>query len=185
MTRFKVVHAVGEDWAHAAQTCADGLANVSKEANFAFIYVTDRLAEDFSSILTYLRHKTGIEHWVGSVGMGICAERSEYFDCRAIAVMADVGVEEQVNQMVEAALDEFGRVDILINNAAYRGSTPITEMTTEQWRMAAAGNADGPFFCSRAVVPMAPSAGCMSWGCSGSGCRSCPTSWTSRSPGPR
>ena len=88
MTRFKVVHAVGEDWAHAAQTCADGLASVSKEANFAFIYVTDRLAEDFSSILTYLRHKTGIEHWVGSVGMGICAERSEYFDCRAIAVMA-------------------------------------------------------------------------------------------------
>jgi 3-oxoacyl-[acyl-carrier protein] reductase len=81
------------------------------------------------------------------------AAEARAFGVRAIVQMADVGVEEQVNQMVEAALAEFGRVDILINNAAYRGSTPITEMTTEQWRMAAAGNADGPFFCTRAVVP--------------------------------
>lgn len=88
MNRFKVVHAVGEDWAHAAQACADGLAGVAQEANFAFVYVTDRLAEDFSSILAYLRQKTGIKHWVGSVGIGICAERTEYFDCRAVAVMA-------------------------------------------------------------------------------------------------
>jgi len=88
MNRFKVVHATGEDWAHAAQACADGLAGVAQEANFAFIYVTDLLAEDFSNILNYLRQKTGIEHWVGSVGVGICADRAEYFDCRAVAVMA-------------------------------------------------------------------------------------------------
>ncbi len=88
MNRFKVVHAAGEDWAHAAQACADGLAGVAEEANFAFVYVTDLLAEDFSHILNYLRRKTGIAHWVGSVGVGICAERSEYFDRRAVAVMA-------------------------------------------------------------------------------------------------
>ncbi len=88
MNRFKTVHAAGEDWAHAAQACADGLASVAREANFAFIYVTDLLAEDFGKILAYLRQKTGIEHWVGSVGIGICAERAEYFDCRAVAVMA-------------------------------------------------------------------------------------------------
>jgi len=88
MKRFKVVHGVGEDWAHAAQTCADGLADIASEANIAFIYVTDRLAEDFSNILNYLRQKTGIQHWVGSVGIGICAARTEYYDCRAVAVMA-------------------------------------------------------------------------------------------------
>lgn len=72
---------------------------------------------------------------------------------RAIALMADVGVEEDVDRMIDAALEEFGRIDILINNAAYRSSVPITEMTTEEWRMAAAANFDGPFYCTRRVVP--------------------------------
>lgn len=72
---------------------------------------------------------------------------------RAIALMADVGVEEQVDRMMDAALEEFGRIDILINNAAYRGTAPITEMTTEQWRAAAAVNFDAPFFCTRRAVP--------------------------------
>lgn len=72
---------------------------------------------------------------------------------RAIALMADVGVEEQVDRMMDAALEEFGRIDILINNAAYRGSVSIADMTTEQWRAAAAVNFDAPFFCSRRVVP--------------------------------
>jgi small ligand-binding sensory domain FIST len=88
MTPFKAVHAAGEDWAHAAQSCSDGLAAVAADANFAFVYVTDLLAEDLASILAYLRQKTGIENWVGSVGIGICAERAEYFDRRAVAVMA-------------------------------------------------------------------------------------------------
>jgi 3-oxoacyl-[acyl-carrier protein] reductase len=72
---------------------------------------------------------------------------------RAIALMADVGVEAQVDRMMDQALEEFGRVDILINNAAYRGNASITAMTTEQWRAAAAVNFDAPFFCSRRVVP--------------------------------
>lgn len=72
---------------------------------------------------------------------------------RAIALMADVGVEEQVDRMMDAALAEFGHIDILINNAAYRGNVTITEMTTEQWRAAAAVNFDAPFFCTRRVVP--------------------------------
>jgi 3-oxoacyl-[acyl-carrier protein] reductase len=72
---------------------------------------------------------------------------------RAIALMADVGVEEEVERMMDAALEEFGRIDILINNAAYRGAAPITELTTEQWRAAQAVNFDAPFFCTRRVVP--------------------------------
>jgi 3-oxoacyl-[acyl-carrier protein] reductase len=72
---------------------------------------------------------------------------------RAIHIMADVGVEEQVESMVEEALRRMGRVDILINNAGYRGAGSFVDMTTEQWRLAAAVNFDGPFFCTRAVVP--------------------------------
>ena len=54
--------------------------------------------------------------------------------------------------MVAEAIDRFGRVDVLIANAGYRGSLPLTEMSTEEWRAAAAVNFDGPFFCARAIV---------------------------------
>lgn len=72
---------------------------------------------------------------------------------RAVALLADVGVESQVSAMVEAALGQLGRIDILINNAGFRGARPFVEMTTEEWRAATAVNHDGPFFCTKAVVP--------------------------------
>jgi len=95
MTSFKVIHSEAEDWAQAAKVCADGLCHSGDAFTLGFIYVTDALAEDLPSILTYLRQKTGIEHWVGSVGVGICAIASddqygsaEYFGQTAVAVMA-------------------------------------------------------------------------------------------------
>ncbi|MCH8811994.1 MAG: SDR family NAD(P)-dependent oxidoreductase, partial [Gemmatimonadetes bacterium] len=81
------------------------------------------------------------------------AREAEALGVRAIALLADVGDEQQVNQMVAEALERLGRIDILINNAGFRASSPIAEMSTEEWRAAAAVNFDGPFFCTRAVVP--------------------------------
>ena len=78
---------------------------------------------------------------------------AESLGVRAIALLADVGDEQQVNQMVAEALERLGRIDILINNAGFRSSSPLTEMSTDEWRAAAAVNFDGPFFCTRAVVP--------------------------------
>ena len=71
----------------------------------------------------------------------------------AIAAIADVGVQEQVDAMVVKAQAEFGRVDILINNAGLRAADSITDMTLERWRSVLAVNLDGPFFCSQAVIP--------------------------------
>ena len=71
----------------------------------------------------------------------------------AIAAIADVGVQEEVNAMVDAALAAFGQVDILINNAGLRAADSITDMTVEQWRSVMAVNLDGPFFASQAVIP--------------------------------
>lgn len=72
---------------------------------------------------------------------------------KAIAAIADVGIQEQVNAMVDAANAAFGKVDILINNAGLRAADPITDMTLEQWRAVLAVNLDGPFFASQAVIP--------------------------------
>lgn len=87
MNRFKVAHATAEEWAHAAQGCADGLMPLPPGANIGFVYITDIFAEDAANVLSYLRQKTGIENWVGTVGMGICAADTEYFDQPAIAAL--------------------------------------------------------------------------------------------------
>ena len=72
---------------------------------------------------------------------------------KAIAAIADVGVQEQVDAMMAEAMSAFGRVDILVNNAGLRAADPITDMTMEQWRSVMAVNLDGPFYCSQAVIP--------------------------------
>jgi len=81
------------------------------------------------------------------------AKEVEALGVKAIPLLADVGDESQVRAMVARVLDEFGRIDILVNNTGLRRSVPITEMTTEEWRSVLAVNLDGPFFCCRAVIP--------------------------------
>lgn len=87
MTWFKAVHAVADDWAHVAQACIDQMGPLPADTNLGFIYATDVLADDMASILTYLRQRTGVQDWVGSVGVGICDGVGESFDRPALAVM--------------------------------------------------------------------------------------------------
>ena len=81
------------------------------------------------------------------------AQEAADLGVRSIAALADVGVQEQVDAMVDRAMEAFGRVDILINNAGLRQSSPFTEMSLEEWRAVSAVNLDGPYFCSKGVVP--------------------------------
>ena len=81
------------------------------------------------------------------------AQEAESLGVRALALLADVGDEGQVNQMVREALAQFGRIDVLINNAGARPRRSFTEMSTSEWREVLAVNLDGPFFCAKAVVP--------------------------------
>ncbi len=87
------------------------------------------------------------------------AREAEALGVRALALLADVGVEEQVNDMVAEALAHFGRIDVLINNAGIRPRDSFVEMSTSDWRQVMAVNLDGPFFCSKAVVPSMISSG--------------------------
>lgn len=80
---------------------------------------------------------------------------------KAISVTADVGVEEEVNDMFAQIESSLGKVTILVNNAGLRASDRISDMSTDQWRRVLAVNLDGPFFCSRAAIPGMEEAG---WG---------------------
>ncbi|HVM08028.1 MAG TPA: glucose 1-dehydrogenase [Acidimicrobiales bacterium] len=74
----------------------------------------------------------------------------------AIAVQVDVSDEASVGAMVQATIDEFGRIDFLVNNAALYatlGISPFTAITVDDWDRVMAVNLRGPFLCARAVVP--------------------------------
>jgi 3-oxoacyl-[acyl-carrier protein] reductase len=73
---------------------------------------------------------------------------------RAIAVQADVSEWDQVAAMVAKAKDEFGTVDILMNNAAVNSNTATDDLTLERWQRTIDVNLTGPFICVKNVLPL-------------------------------
>ncbi len=71
---------------------------------------------------------------------------------KALAVIADLARKDQVEAMAARALSEFGRVDILINNAAIRPHKPFTEVTDQDWEHVRGVVLDGAFYLTRAVI---------------------------------
>ena len=67
----------------------------------------------------------------------------------AIAVEVDVSDETAVEAMTKAAVDAFGGIDVLVNNAAYRPKAPFLEMSVETWDKMHAVNTRGTFLCMR------------------------------------
>ena len=74
---------------------------------------------------------------------------------RAVAAPTDISDSAQVDRLVSTAIDYFGRIDVLINNAGAAGSENVTkaiwEITDDQWRRLMDINLTGAFYCSRAV----------------------------------
>jgi len=75
---------------------------------------------------------------------------------QGLALETDVSDETSVNDMADRVLRRFGRIDILVANAAIFGSfklQPFTELGVEEWDRVMAVNVRGPFLCAKAVVP--------------------------------
>ncbi len=71
---------------------------------------------------------------------------------KALSIVADVGKKDQVEAMAAKVLSEFGRVDILINNAAIRPHKPFTELTAQDWEAVRSVVLDGAVYLTRAVI---------------------------------
>jgi 3-oxoacyl-[acyl-carrier protein] reductase len=72
---------------------------------------------------------------------------------KAAAHIGDVADVKAVEDMARLALSRFGRIDMLVNNAALRGEQKFTEMTYADWRKVLDVTLDGAFHCVKACLP--------------------------------
>ena len=70
-----------------------------------------------------------------------------------LGLAVDVRDPGQVRAMVDATLDKYGQLDILMNNAGINKLSPVWEMDDETWRLVIDVNLTGTFVCTRAVLP--------------------------------
>lgn len=84
---FRFGHASDADWETMTASCLDQIGDVPTGANLGFVYITDTLDEDLPLVAERLRERTGVAHWVGTVGFGVMVGGKEYFDTPAMVVM--------------------------------------------------------------------------------------------------
>jgi len=79
------------------------------------------------------------------------AEELQQLGVKAIAIGCDVKNPDSIQEMVEATLSQFGRIDVLINNAGISWGAPVEEMRLEDWNKVIETNLTGTFLCAQAV----------------------------------
>ncbi len=100
----------------------------------------------------------------GSSDRAACEDVSAFLDDRGvpnIIAMGDVGTADDCRAMVQAGIDAFGRIDILVHNAAIRPSSPFLEMDDAEWHRVMDVNLMGSYWLARACLPGMVEAG---WG---------------------
>ncbi len=98
--------------------------------------IARKLAEEGASVVLADLNEAGVAELAGTLP-------------RAIAVRTDVSDEASVRAMVKTAVDAYGKLDILVNNAAIVPFTPWDEIDFTEWRRIMAVNLDGTFLTNR------------------------------------
>ena len=102
---------------------------------------------------------------------------------KALAVTADVADADAVATMVAAAASRFGRIDILVNNAAVRVEQALETMTLADWRAVTGVILDGAFNCVKACLPhLKQSGAARTWWPPRPGSSGLPARWRTSSP---
>jgi len=113
--------------------------------------IAERLAQDGISVV--VNYGTSAAE-AASVVDGITSHGS-----RAIAIQADMGSGPEVRRLVHETQSHFGRLDVLVNNAAIAPSRPAVEVTEEELDRAFAVNARGPLLAMQEAARVLPEGG--------------------------
>ncbi|PYQ49639.1 MAG: hypothetical protein DMF59_13015 [Acidobacteria bacterium] len=101
-----------------------------------------RLHERGASVAVNVRDRKRAESVARSIGE------------RALAVPGDIAAAGIPDEIVRLTRERFGRVDILVNNAAFAHSTRFPNLTVDEWRLALEVNMTAPFLLIKAVFPI-------------------------------
>ncbi len=74
-------------------------------------------------------------------------------DVEAAAIPTDVREEAMVEDLIETAVDRFGGLDVLVNNAGLARGSSVEDLSTDEYRLMMDTNVDGMFFATRAALP--------------------------------
>ena len=70
-----------------------------------------------------------------------------------LAVACDISRPDQIDQMIQTVISEYGQIDILVNNAGIADFGPIEETDFARWKAVMSTNLDGVFLCTQAAIP--------------------------------
>ncbi|MDH5354652.1 MAG: FIST C-terminal domain-containing protein [Gammaproteobacteria bacterium] len=87
MKQFLLAQSAGHNSDDLLADCLNQLGSIPPEANFGFLYLSDQLASAAEFILNRLKQATDIEYWIGTVGIGVIASNTEFYDEPAMVVM--------------------------------------------------------------------------------------------------
>ena len=112
-------------------------------------------AQGIGKAVALLLARKGADIVVSDVNLEKAEETSKEIQSlgrKAMAIKADVSRVDDVEGMVHAILEKFGKIDILINNAGIARDKLILRMTEEDWDAVLAVNLKGTFNCTKAVI---------------------------------
>jgi NAD(P)-dependent dehydrogenase (short-subunit alcohol dehydrogenase family) len=101
----------------------------------------ERFHERGASVAVNVRDRTRAEELAASIGE------------RVIAVPGDIAAPGVAEEIVETTVKRFGRLDVVVNNAAFARSTRFPDLTTDEWRAALDVNLTAPFLLTKAALP--------------------------------
>ena len=115
----------------SARNIGRAIAHALAEAGAAVVVNAKSSAEEAETVVQEIRNRGG----------------------QAVTKLADVGQPEQAASLIDAAVQAFGRLDILVNNAAVRREVDFERLDYEEWRAITATILDGAYLCARAAAP--------------------------------
>ena len=87
MRKFASAFSLKQEWQQSVTDCLQQIEDKTQGSTLGFVYAADHFVPHLQSILEALKNQSGIAHWVGTVGMGICAPGHESYEQPALSLM--------------------------------------------------------------------------------------------------
>ncbi len=81
------------------------------------------------------------------------AKEIEALGVKTLTMGGDITIEEDVNEIADKAIEKFGKIDVLVNNAGVTAQDSFLDLPYRRWRLILSVNLDGTYLCTKVVLP--------------------------------